>query len=514
MTLRLGIGGFQHESHSFAPYPARFADFRHPGGGPELQPGPGLLTALAGTVLPCGGAIAAMAEAGAQAVPLAWAAAEPSGPMTAEAFERLAALLCGALATALDEGGLDGLYLDLHGAAMTADFADAEGEMLRRVRALTGPDLPIAASLDPHANLTRRMVDLADMLIPYRTYPHVDMRETGARAVRLLLARIARARPWARAFRQLDFLIPITSQCTLAGPMEAVMAERALLAARPGVVELGLCFGFPYADFADCGPAIAAFAETEDAALAATEHLAGLIASRESAFRADLPHAAEAVAMAIGLVREGARPAEGPVVIADTQDNPGGGGHGDTTLLLAELLRQGAQGALVCAINDADSAAACHRAGAGATVRLALGGRSDGASLDLAATVLRLTDGHFTMTGRMGAGVQAALGPCALIAAAGVRVIVTSQKIQALDQAIIRHFGIDPASCAILVLKSSVHFRAEFAPIAARIIVAVAPGPVVADPGSLAFRHLRPGLRLRPAAGGTPVQPLSAAARG
>jgi microcystin degradation protein MlrC len=214
----------------------------------------------------------------------------------------------------------------------------------------------------------------------------------------------------------------------------------------------------------------------------------------ESTFVADTLPAEAAVAHAMAAAR-------GPVVIADTQDNPGGGGHGDTTGLLAELVRQGAAGALVCLINDADSAAACHAAGEGATVSLLLGGKSDGVPLACEAKVLRVTDGRFTLTGPMGAGNPANLGPSALIEIApGVRVIVVSRKMQALDQAIIRHVGIEPAECRIIALKSSVHFRADFMPIASEIVVALAPGPVVADPSTLTFRHVRPGVRLRPCA--------------
>jgi len=207
--------------------------------------------------------------------------------------------------------------------------------------------------------------------------------------------------------------------------------------------------------------------------------------------------AAEAVAEAMRLSANASR----PIVIADTQDNPGGGGHGDTTGLLAELVRQQAKGAVLCLINDAESVAACQAAGEGAAVALTLGGKSDGLAFDCAARVLRLTDGRFTLTGPMGAGNPGNLGPCALIDIDGVRVMVVSHKMQALDQAILRHVGIEPAECAILALKSSVHFRADFAPIAERIIVGIAPGPVVADPAILNFRYVRADVRRRPRAG-------------
>ena len=386
----------------------------------------------------------------------------------------------------MESGPLDGVYLDLHGAAMAASFPDAEGELLRRVRAVLG-GVPVTVSLDPHANLTAAMVDRCDAAVPYRTYPHVDMKEAGAQAIRLLLRRIG-AEPFARAYRQLDYWMPITSQCTLVEPMRGVMAQRARIGGRPGVIELAWCFGFPYADFPSCGPALVAYAETAAVAKEAADDFLACLQSREPDFGSEILSARDAVAAAI-------QEPHGPVLIADTQDNPGGG-HGGTTGLLAELIRQGARGAVVCLINDAESASRCHDAGQGGTVRLSLGGKSDGMPLPVNATVLVLIDGQFTLTGPMGGVNPANLGPMALIEVEhAIRVVVASRKMQALDQAILRHVGIEPAACGIIALKSSVHFRADFGPLAARVIVAAAPGPVAADPASLPFRHLRPGLR-------------------
>ena len=500
MSARIAVGGFLHETHSFAPRPTVHADFVQPGGFPGLCRGAALLASVRGASVPIAGAIAAAEAAGAVLVPLVWAIANPAGPIEDAAFERIAALLCAELSCALDAGPLDGVYLDLHGAALAESFPDAEGELLRRVRAILGPSVPVAISLDPHANLTAQMVRLADVVVPFRTYPHVDMKAAGARAMELLRARIARGAPWAREFRPLDFWIPIGSQCTLMAPMAEVMAARARLAAAAGVAELAWCFGFPYADFPGCGPAVAAFAETAAAAAAAADALVTFIAAAEGAFVQETLPAAQAVAAARALAAAPGAP--GPVVLADTQDNPGGGGHGDTTGLLAELIAQRASGAVVCLINDAESAAACHAAGQGARVALSLGGKSDGMALALTARVERLTDGRFTLTGPMGAGNPADLGPSALIEADGVRVIVVSRKMQALDQAILRHVGIEPAACPILALKSSVHFRADFGPMARAVIVAIAPGPVVADPARLNFRHVRADIRRRPRAPG------------
>jgi microcystin degradation protein MlrC len=495
MTQRIAIGGFLHESHSFAPRPTTYADFVHPAGFPPLAEGAAVLDAVRGTSVPAAGALAVAESAGVTVVPLAWTLANPAGPVQDEAFERIAALICAELSRALDAAPLDGVYLDLHGAAVVESFPDAEGELLRRVRAIVG-DTPVTISLDPHANLTARMVALADAAVPFRTYPHVDMKQAGAQAMRLLLQRIDRGTPLARAFRQLDFWIPIGSQCTLLQPMKEVMEERASLAERLAVAELAFCFGFPYADFPDCGPAIVVYADSQAKADAASDAFAAHVAARESAFVQDTLPAAEAVSEAKRL----AAGASKPIVIADTQDNPGGGGHGDTTGLLAELVRQKATGAVLCLINDAESVAACQAAGAGATLPLTLGGKSDGLPFTCTARVLRLTDGRFTLTGPMGAGNPGNLGQCALIDIDGVRVMVVSHKMQALDQAILRHVGVEPAECAIIALKSSVHFRADFGPIAESIIVGIAPGPVVADPAILNFRYVRPDVRRRPRA--------------
>jgi microcystin degradation protein MlrC len=280
-------------------------------------------------------------------------------------------------------------------------------------------------------------------------------------------------------------------------PMQTVMTERAGLAERLGTVELAFCFGFPYADFVGCGAAVAAFADTQARADAAADALLAFVAAQEASFVQDTLPAAEAVAEAKRLATATSR----PVVLADTQDNPGGGGHGDTTGLLAELVQQRAEGAVVCLINDAASAAACVAAGVGATVRLSLGGKSDGMPFACSARVEKLTDGVFTLTGPMGAGNPGNLGDTALLDIQGVRVMVTSRKMQALDQAILRHVGIEPAACSIIALKSSVHFRADFGPIAEQVIVAIAPGPVVADPAVLNFQHVRAEIRRRPRVG-------------
>jgi microcystin degradation protein MlrC len=490
--MRIALGGFLHETHSFAPRPTTWNEFQSPGGFPAYVRGARLFDSVRSTSVPSAGALSVAEPRGVDLVPLSWCFANPAGPVTEEAFERIAACLIADLATAVDEAPLDGVYLDLHGAMVAEHFPDAEGELLRRARAVVGPDVPIAISLDPHANVTALMAEKADVIVPFRTYPHVDMKAAGARAMELLLARIARGSPWPYAFRQLDYWTPLTMQCTMVSPMSDVLAERAQLAAGNGIVELGFCFGFPYADFPGCGMAITCYAEDQALADAAADKLKAYLDAHEADFAGGALPVEEGVAQAIAASGHGK-----PVIIADTQDNPGGGGHGDTTGLLAELIRQNAPATLGM-INDAESAEACHAAGEGAEIALKLGGKSDGVPIHVQAKVLRLTDGRFVCTGPMAAGNPADLGPSALIGIGPVKVLVVTRKMQALDQAMFRHAGIEPADEKIVALKSSVHFRADFQPIAQEVIVVAAPGPVVADPSSLPFSHLREGVRRRP----------------
>ncbi len=174
--MRIAIGGFLHESHSFAPMATGWRQFIETGGFPTLQHPATLLDTLRPISVPAAGAIAVAEAAGVAIAPLVWAFANPAGPVTRDAFERIAGLMLGALSDALEQGPLDGVYLDLHGAMVSEDFADAEGEILRRIRAVVGDAVPITASLDPHANMTAEMVALSDALVPFRTYPHIDMR--------------------------------------------------------------------------------------------------------------------------------------------------------------------------------------------------------------------------------------------------------------------------------------------------------------------------------------------------
>jgi len=489
---RIAVGGFQHETNTFAALPATYADFEAPDAWPGLVRGQELIEAVRGINLPAAGFIDEACASGCRLHPLAWCAAQPSGRVTRDAFERICQMLLDGLAAC---ASLDAVYLDLHGAMVAEHVDDADGELLERVRRLVGSDVRVVASLDFHANVSPRMVELADALVGYRTYPHVDMAETGARAFALLREVLGQSFP-ARGRRAPPFLIPLTSQCTLLDPMRSLM-DLAAGQRADGVASLGFFPGFPAADVAECGPSIVAYGHDAAAVARELDAFHAAVIEQEAAFGLELASVEEAVRQARG---HDGRPGR-PLILADTQDNPGAGGNADTTTLLKALVAENIPGTLAGVIWDPDAAAKAHAAGEGASVDMALGARTrfpGETPLVGRYRVERLGDGRFTGTGPFYRGGRFELGPMALLALGHVRIVVASRKQQAADQAMFRHVGAEPSASTVLMLKSSVHFRADFGPIAGRIMLVEAPGPNPADPASLPFTRLPPGVRLRP----------------
>ena len=488
---RIAVAGFQHETNCFSPIPATYADFLREDGWPGLTEADSVLETFSGTNIPIGGFIDAMHDR-AELAPILWASAEPSNRVEHDAFETLSARILDGIASFLP---LDGIYLDLHGAMVTERFEDGEGELLGRIRSLVGPDLPVAASLDLHANLTGEMAALADVLAIFRTYPHLDMAATGARTGSLLLEIIERSEKPHTAFRKLPVLVPLQAQCTDTDPARSLYGSLPT----PGSLASGtadLALGFPPADIQMCGPAIIATAFPAEVAEQTAEAAERQFLAAEARFPTRMVPAEAAVrrAMAIG------RPGQ-PVVLADVQDNSGAGATSDTTGLLSELVRAGARSAALGAICDQDAAAAAFEAGTGGRIRLALGGKWGGAANPAYSgefRVVSLSDGVFDFRGEMMRGVRAKLGQCAALEVIGsdVTAIVTSERVQCLDRAVFSHLGIEPLEMAILVVKSTVHFRAEFAPFASEVIPVESPGFNPCRLGAIEYQRLRKGVRL------------------
>ena len=484
------IAGFQHETNTFAPSKAAYENFERGEGFPMMSRGQDML-ALRDVNIPAGGFIRAAEARGHALVPVIWAGASPSAHVTRDAFERIA----GEIVEAARTRDFDAVYLDLHGAMVAEDFDDGEGELLARVREVVGKTVPVVASLDLHANVTERMLTAADALVAYRTYPHVDMAETGARAA-ALLERLLAGETLHRASRRLPFLIPINGMCTMLQPARG-MYERVAAMEEGEIVSVSFAPGFPAADFPECGPVIWAYGHQPDAAQASVDMLSRRMIDDEAAWRVPFLSPDDAVREAMRLSEGASR----PVVIADTQDNPGAGGDANTMEMLHALVRQGAKGAAFGLIYDPDAAVAAHRAGVGTRIKLSLGGQS-GVPGDKPFVgefeVVFISDGRLRYDGPMMNGMQAELGPVTCLRIDDVLIAVSSSKAQMLDRNLYRVAGIQPEEMKILVNKSSVHFRADFEPIAEAVLVVKAPGPMTADPADLPWTRLTPGIRTSP----------------
>lgn len=486
--MNIGMAGFLHETNTFAASRATFEQFVEVDAWPGLLCGQVMFDGTAGMNLAISGFIDAMRGTPHTLVPLIWCSANPCGLVASDAFERIAAMLTQAVR---DAGPLDALFLDLHGAMVAEHADDGEGELLRRLRGLLGTSVPIVVALDFHANVTRAMLEYADAMVAYRTYPHVDMADTGRRAASLLTRLLDAGRRPAKAYRQLPFLIPMPWQSTLIEPAASLMTMAA--AQETGAVwSASVVPGFALADIADCGPSVVAYADDPATAEAVAQRLAAAMQAARPAFGGPLFDVAQAVARAAAY--QGAK----CLVLADTQDNPGGGGAGDTTDLLRALVTQRVQRAGLGILCDPGFAEAAHRAGVGQQLRLPLGGASGVGAPPLTADyeIVALGDGRFTGTGPFYAGCRMDLGPMARVKTGGVEVVVSSRKQQAADRAMFRHVGADPAQYRVLVLKSSVHFRADFSALADEILVVAAPGVNTADLHQLRYQRLRPGVEL------------------
>ena len=416
--MRIAVAGFMHESNTFNPLRADRAAFAQHG----LALGADLLPEWRDAHHEMGGFLEAAHHLDFEAVPLLMAWATPSGSVTGEAFNEITAALVERLVCERP----DGLLLALHGAMVCTDHMDADAEVLSRIRAVVGRDFPIAVTLDLHGNLSGRLAQLCDVAIAYRTNPHVDQRECGRRAAHLLVRwlrgevqpRLALAKP--------PMLINIMKQDTSRDPLAGFMQQTRRIEQQPGLLAASLLPGFAYADVPQMGPSvlIVADANPELARQTADDLSTALWEAREQ-FTVDLPDAAAAVAQAPAAPRT-------PVVLVDAGDNVGGGSAGDGTAILAELLAQGAGGAVVC-LYAPDEVRICAAAGVGAEVHLTVGGKVDamhGDPLPVTGRVSLLHDGVYVENEvRHGGKRVNRMGPTALVElAGGNRLVLTSLR--------------------------------------------------------------------------------------
>ena len=343
--------------------------------------------------------------------------------------------------------------------------------------------------------MTELMLKNADALVAYRTYPHVDMAETGERAAFLLSQFMEGGNRLSMSYKRIQFLMPLHGQCTEMDPAKGTYEYLETLE-QGAVTSMSFTPGFPAADFPECGGVVWGYGSNRATVEGAVESLANHVTEREADWWIDLYKPDEAVLEAMSRSQNANR----PVVIADTQDNPGAGGNSNTTGILRALVANQAQDAALGVLFDPVAAEAAHKTGVGKSITLGLGGEPALGDQPFEATfsIEHLSEGNLTVKGPMMQGAKISLGPTACLRIGGVRVVVASSKVQMLDRELYRVAGVEPEQMKILVNKSSVHFRADFTPIAQSILVAESPGPMVADPINLPWKRLTPGIRIRP----------------
>jgi microcystin degradation protein MlrC len=481
---RVAIGGIAHETNTFSPVPTTVDNFRQR----AFLSGSAIIERCAGSRNVLGGMMAGAATDGVELLPTLFAAAAPGGTVTAAAWRSLRDGLLDRLRTRLTgPWPVDGVLLALHGAMVCDDEPDAEGAILAAVRSLIGPDRSLVATLDSHANVSPAMIAAADLLLPYRTYPHLDPFERGQDALRQLVELRRGQRSPITAFRQLPLLTPLPPQRTTGeSPMAEVMALARTFERIPGVDTVEIAGGFAYADVAGAGISLWV-TSNEDRALA--EELADRLAAAVWAQRDRFQTSGLAPDDAIDRVMA-AGPGGGPIILAEVADNPGAGAAGNGTGLLACLVARGVHGAVLGALAAAETLVASWLAGEGAMVPFPLIDAT-GTSIATEARVLRLSDGCFTERGPMASGGPTRLGRTALLGIDGVEVVISERPARAIDPALFQSLGVEPRERRVVAVKSSVHFRAAFEPIASAIMEVETPGLSPSDLRTLPYRHVR-----------------------
>ena len=459
--MRIVVGGIMHETHTFSSEPTTLESL-------TLVCGDELWR-YAGTNHSLGGTLDGCRRLGIEVAPTLFASGVSTGIPDRTTFEALLDELTDRVRAALPA---DGVVLNLHGAMVAEGFADAEAETVRRVREIVGRDLPIAVTLDFHANIGQEMIDEVDIVTTYDTYPHVDAAARADEAV-TLLARTARGEIRPTIAMVKPPLMPVPQAQFTSRPPFATLFERAFAMEADGrALTVTVAGGFAYADVPPAGMSLVVTTDNDpDLARALAGELAALAWELRDQMEVRNVPPAEAVARAIEA------PA-GPVILVDVGDNIGGGATGDGTVLLAELLRQGARDA-VLVIADREAAEVCTAAGIDAEVDVIVGGKTDerhGEPVPVRGTVVSLSDGRWIHEGPENAGVPVDMGPTAVLRVDGVLLVLTTTKCMPGDLQQLRSHGIEPTEQHIIVVKAAVRWRGGYEPIMADAIHVDTPG--------------------------------------
>jgi microcystin degradation protein MlrC len=479
--MRIAIGGFLHESNTFAPLPAGRERFLEG----SLTYGPAVVGVWGEAHHELGGFVEGATKFGYDLVPTAAAWATPAGPVADDFYEHLS----DALVTGCRMAKPDGVLIALHGAMVTPGHPDADAETLRRLRAAVGPGVPIACTLDFHGNVSPDMANSADVLVGYQTYPHVDQRQCGLKAAELLTRAVkGEVRPVC-AVAKPGMFINLLGQATDREPMKRLVTTARRGEQLPGMLSISVMAGFPYADVPDAGASVMAVADGDcaTAARAAAALAAEMWRVRES-LNVPSPLPEEAVRRAIASGRP-------PVLLVDLGDNVGGGSAGDGTVLLAELLRQGAKG-FVVVLYAPESVRRAEAARVGGTFEESVGGAVDrmhGDPVAVRGTVRSLHDGKWVESeARHGGRRQNDQGPTAVIDLGdGNTLVLDTLRTPPFSLGQLTSVGIDPRTAKVIVVKAAVAYKAAYAPIAGEVIEVDTPGLTAINPARFTYARIR-----------------------
>jgi microcystin degradation protein MlrC len=482
--VRIAIGGIMHESNSFNSILTGLDAF-------EVQRGSDIIATWQHAHHEVGGFIEGAAAHGYELVPLLMAGATPAGPVAAGAYETLVAELLTRLQSA---GPLDGLLLALHGALVAERYRDGDGEIVRRLRAATGPDFPIVVTHDLHANVSDQVVSASTALVIYKTYPHLDQRERGLQAAGII-ARAVRGeiRP-VQASARPPMILNIVRQNTNAEPMKSIMQAVRDAEDHPRVLAASLAESYQYADVYELGPAVVVVTDNDpELARREAQRLSDLLWNSRDQLGFDLPDAASAVTQA-------RQSNQTPVVLVDMGDNIGGGSAGDSTFILSELLAQQALGWVVV-LADAEAVQTCAAAGINAMVTMQVGGKTDdlhGQPVSVTGRVKCLHDGRYIETeARHGGQRYCSQGLTAVLELAGPTpednsyLVLTTYREPPFSLHQLLSLGLQPQRQRILVVKAAIAYRAAYEPIAGHIIDVDTGGLTAVNPARFTFRHVR-----------------------
>lgn len=466
--MKILIARLNHETNTFSPVPTPLSSFDPRYGDDGYRAARGTRTAA--------GAFIDLAEAaGAQIVVPVIAGANPSGRVAADAYTAL----CDAIVEAAP--GCDAVMLDLHGAMVAENSDDGEGDLLERLRAVL-PDAPIAVALDLHGNITQKLIDHVDVAVSFKTYPHVDMYETGEHAGRLLLDHMhGRSRPVV-AWRRLPLLTHTLCSRTDEGAMQRAVAL-ARQAEAEGMLAVSVLAGFGLADIAaPCLSVIVVGNGDAAAADAVAQRIAQRIWDDRAGFVYQSEPLAQSIARAASMARDEAGQVaqgggDGPVLLLDHGDNCMSGGTCDNMAVLHAALVQGLTDIAVGPVCDPEAVAALYQAGVGADVTLPVGDKVPLTQLGvypqskpLSGKVAALADGEYVISGPTYTGQRIRMGRSALLDIGPARIVIVETPQEHWDLGIFTHIGVDPHRARFLLLKSRMYCRPVFVPIARGVV--------------------------------------------